>query len=77
MVKRYWWVEDGMEEFERGDFVFYPDYAALAERCERLEAALRDILRANDDVDHPQWQGSPVRDAVVWALASSSKEDPP
>lgn len=44
MVKRYWWAEDGMAEFERGDFVPYPDYLALAERCERLEAALRDVL---------------------------------
>lgn len=52
MVKRYRetvygceensWTE--MQESEHGMWVYYSDYAALAERCERLEAALRDVL---------------------------------
>lgn len=30
-----------MGEYADGDYVSYVDYAALAERCERLEGALR------------------------------------
>ena len=43
MVKRYDMREfdDCIERYEDGSLVSYADYAALAERCERLEAALR------------------------------------
>lgn len=46
MVKRYWWTEDGMDDFERGEYVSYDDYAALAERCERLEAEVSGLRAA-------------------------------
>ena len=36
-----------MEESEHGDYVEHGDYAALAERCERLEGALRELADAN------------------------------
>ena len=50
MVKRYWWTEDGMDDFERGEYVKHDDYAALAERCERLEGALRGMVSIHDSV---------------------------
>jgi hypothetical protein len=45
MVKRYMEYVDG----ETQGVVLYDDYAALAERCERLEAALREARRAIGD----------------------------
>lgn len=46
MVSRYDVVWSNTDE--AGDFVSYADYAALAERCERLEAALRELADAFD-----------------------------
>lgn len=46
MVKRYNPVRQHggciMVEYEDGEYVRHREHAALAERCERLEAALRD-----------------------------------
>ena len=52
MVKRYVSLAGGpLAESLHGKWVSHEDYAALAERCERLEAALRNILgeHANDN----------------------------
>lgn len=45
MVKRYdqYHHRDGIDEMENGDYVLHSDYAALAERCERLEGALKSL----------------------------------
>ena len=42
MVKRWDFHDDlnGMRDFRNGRYVLFSDYDALAERCERLEAAL-------------------------------------
>ena len=52
MVKRYDMREfdHSIERYEDGSLVSYDDYAALAERCERLEAALRNLADSADDV---------------------------
>lgn len=44
MAKRYDMREfdHSIELYEDGSLVSYDDYAAISERCERLEAALRD-----------------------------------
>lgn len=44
MVKRYdqWHHRDAIDEMENGDYVLHSDYAALAERCERLEAKVEE-----------------------------------
>ena len=58
MVKRYdqWHHRDAIDEMENGDYVLHSDYAALAERCKRLEAALRNarltMLAASDILEH-------------------------
>jgi hypothetical protein len=54
MVKRYsvylpHYETGEIEEMQDGEYVQYTDYAALAERCERLEAAL--ILGKNGEWD--------------------------
>ena len=52
MVKRYF-NKSGLPLVSRDDgaWVKYTDYAALAERCERLEAALRRIATMNAAYD--------------------------
>ena len=46
MVKRWDFYDDlnGMRDFRNGRYVLFSDYNTLAERCERLEAALRDVI---------------------------------
>jgi hypothetical protein len=49
MVKRYYcsnMIGECEVPHEDGDFVEYTDYAALAERCERLEGAADKALKA-------------------------------
>lgn len=48
MVKRYDMREfdHSIEQYEDGSLVSYADYAALAERCERLEASLELMIAA-------------------------------
>lgn len=41
-----------MEESEHGDYVEHGDYAALAERCKRMEEALRELADSADSVAH-------------------------
>jgi hypothetical protein len=60
MVKRYQdvtnhfgpdaWTE--MKESESGAWVDYVDYAALAERCKRMEDALRELADSADSAAH-------------------------
>jgi hypothetical protein len=59
MVKRYdltmCYVAAGagvpdVEESEYGDYVEHGDYAALAERCERLEGAASVAIEAMEDI---------------------------
>lgn len=52
MVKPYRymvnWHNQEVEEDEDGDLVEWIDYQELAERCERLEAALRGVIAEAD-----------------------------
>lgn len=91
MVKRYRetvygceessWTE--MQESEHGMWVYYSDYAALAERCERLEAAADKALKAmesiwslknrDDDYIYDE-MGSELSGAYFW-LRDAAKVD--
>jgi hypothetical protein len=74
MVKRYDMREfdHSIEIYEDGSMVSYDDYAALAERCERLEVALR-MARDHLLMLYPTAEGDDfLVDTVVAALSPSS-----
>ncbi len=53
-----------MEESEHGDYVEHGDYAALAERCERLEELVQSVVRGRSHCFIPT--DDPSRPTFNW-----------
>lgn len=62
MVDRYWWTEDGMDDFSNGEYVRYHDYAVAFAQATAFRNAF-EMLHRQTNINN----GSPIAQAEILA----------